>query len=260
MRKPNFFWPVALILVGSVLLLINLGWLPDNIWSILWPSLLILLGISVLANAVWRGQSASTESLSIPVEEAKSADVKIEYGAGLLSVHGGSEAGVLVSGSFVGGVEHRVGRESNKANVRLSAVNANMFEFGERREWSVNLNANVPTELAVEAGAADMNFDLSQTRVISFRLQTGASSVKIRLPEKAGETRAEIHGGATSISIQVPPEVAARIRIDGGLSSSDVDQTRFPKSGNVYQSANYEKAKNKVDMRVELGAGSVDIH
>jgi len=39
------FFGLILILIGTLFLLQNLGLLPVGIWSIFWPSLLILLGI-----------------------------------------------------------------------------------------------------------------------------------------------------------------------------------------------------------------------
>ena len=48
---PHLFWPVVLITVGAVLLLANLGLLPEPSWVVLWqlwPLLLIALGVEVL--------------------------------------------------------------------------------------------------------------------------------------------------------------------------------------------------------------------
>ena len=50
-HRPSFFWPVVFIGAGVLLLLSNLGYLPQESWSViwgLWPVLLIALGIDVL--------------------------------------------------------------------------------------------------------------------------------------------------------------------------------------------------------------------
>jgi hypothetical protein len=57
----------------------------------------------------------------------------------------------------------------------------------------------------------------------------------------------------------VPQGVAASIRARGGLASINIDSNRFPRSGDVNQSPDYETAANKVDMDIQTGVGSVDI-
>ncbi|NIO06899.1 MAG: hypothetical protein GTO40_02500 [Deltaproteobacteria bacterium] len=59
--------------------------------------------------------------------------------------------------------------------------------------------------------------------------------------------------------IQVPTGVAARIKAEGALVGIDVDRSRFPPEGGVYQSPDYETAENKADIDVDLGAGSISV-
>lgn len=50
-KTSSFFWPIFLILLGTLLLLNNLGILPWSIWSNLWkfwPLILILFGLEML--------------------------------------------------------------------------------------------------------------------------------------------------------------------------------------------------------------------
>ena len=50
-RRPSLFWPLLLIGVGVVLLLSNLGILPENAFSVLWrfwPLVLVIIGLDVL--------------------------------------------------------------------------------------------------------------------------------------------------------------------------------------------------------------------
>lgn len=39
---------IAIILIGLVFLLQNLGYLSSGVWEIVWPSLLILIGVSMI--------------------------------------------------------------------------------------------------------------------------------------------------------------------------------------------------------------------
>jgi hypothetical protein len=143
--------------------------------------------------------------------------------------------------------------------ARLDAVVPPFMGWPDRREWQLGLSTGVAMGLRIEAGAMESTIDLTNTRVTEFDLQTGASDVRVTMPARAGLTHANIEGGATSIKMRIPEGVAARIKADGAVHSVEVDTKRFPKSGNVYVSPDFEKAEHKADIRVELGAGSIRI-
>jgi hypothetical protein len=57
----------------------------------------------------------------------------------------------------------------------------------------------------------------------------------------------------------VPPNVAARIIMDGGPNHFEIDQARFPKQGNEYRSPNFETATERVTLRISVGASRVAV-
>jgi hypothetical protein len=95
--------------------------------------------------------------------------------------------------------------------------------------------------------------------VTELKLKSGASSTQMTLPAHAGHTRAQIESGAASVNVRIPEGVAARIRTRAGLASIQVDTQRFPRSGEYYQSPDYEAAEHRVDLDVQTGVGSVDV-
>jgi hypothetical protein len=95
--------------------------------------------------------------------------------------------------------------------------------------------------------------------VTKLAIKTGASSTKLTLPANAGYTSATIESGAASVDVQLPEGVAARIRSRGGLSTLDMDRQKFIRSGDAFQSSDYETALNKVDLDIQMGVGSVSI-
>ena len=111
----------------------------------------------------------------------------------------------------------------------------------------------------METGASSTEADLTDLHVTEFVLETGASSTSSILPAGAGMTRVKIESGAASVSIRVPGGVAARVRAKAGLARVAVNETRFPRSGDICQSPGYDAAANKADIDVETGVGSVTI-
>jgi hypothetical protein len=65
--------------------------------------------------------------------------------------------------------------------------------------------------------------------------------------------------GAASLTFIVPNGVAARIHGTVALGSMRVDEDRFPRFGNDYQSTDYGSAINRVDLDVNGGVGSVRV-
>ncbi len=65
--------------------------------------------------------------------------------------------------------------------------------------------------------------------------------------------------GVASVTLEVPTGVAARIRSKMALGSSQVDETRFPRTFDGYISPDFEGAANRVDITIEGGVGSVRV-
>jgi hypothetical protein len=130
---------------------------------------------------------------------------------------------------------------------------------GSHRQWDLRLAPSLPLSLTVKNGASDTRLDLRDLHVTHLRIESGASSTDVVLPAHAGYTEVRGSSGAASLTLRVPEGVAARIRTSGGLSSTTVDQARFPRRGNVYESPDYETAEHRVDVRLDMGVGSIDV-
>jgi hypothetical protein len=261
MRRGAFWWGLIIIIVGVLLLLETLGVITINIWGLILPILAISLGGWILWGTLTR-RSVKTEHVNIPLEGAAQARLRIRHGAGRLDVNAGAEAGDLLVGDCGGGANLNSRRIDDTLDVSLSVLNRS-FSFGwwpeYQADWKLSLAQGIPLALNFDTGAADMRIDLSQLIVHQIRFNSGASSTRMTLPANAGQTTAEFKAGAASLDLRIPPGVAARIHTSGGLSDITVDKNRFLRSGNIYQSSDYDFAVNKLDIKIEMGVGSVNI-
>jgi hypothetical protein len=262
MRRNNLVWGVLLVFLGGLLMLDNLGLLPANVnvWSLFWPLALIGLGLSWVLSAF--GRRSGSEVLSLPLEETRSALVKLRHGAGELHVNDAVVPGQLLDGSFSGGVTSDVRRNGPETMVDLR-VPEQAFSWpvgpGEALNWQVGLDRTVPLALDIEGGASRMTLDLRVLQLKELRLTTGASATEIEFPAQAGETRAQIKSGAASVDMRVPEGVAARIRVRGAISSANIDSRRFARVGDYYESMDFASAENRLDLDVEYGVGSISV-
>ncbi|MHB1006642.1 MAG: LiaI-LiaF-like domain-containing protein [Chloroflexota bacterium] len=265
------FWPVILILIGLDIILGR-----GNPWASAIMGFVVVAIVLALAFAVAfvpvgftfsGGPNATLEaqSVQVPLDGARSGTVNVNFGAGTLNVSAlGSDTGNLVEGSLrhTGGraIEQQIGRQGDRTTLALSQQGSISILGNNGTEiWQLRLNHSVPLDLNVEGGAVDAHLDLSQLKVNNLYVNLGASSVRLTMPQAAGLTKATFKSGMASLQIDIPQGVAARITSQGGMSSTDVDQGRFPNRGGYYQSPDYDTAANKVEISIEAGMASVRV-
>ncbi len=255
----DFTWPIALTVIGCVLLAGTTGSLggdPGDLFAQYWPWALVILGVWFLIGALVPSGHHLEESLQVPLAGASSADIRVKFGAGTLTAHAAAP-GSLIDGDFRGGVVHRT---HGAGRAELTQDTTYGMPWLERESaWDMGLTAEVPLDLRVDIGAARTTLDLVDLKLRRLEVHTGASETRIRLPRAAGATEVRSEHGAASLTIEIPNGVAARIRVRMALGSTQIDESRFPRIGDVYQSVDYGTAQNRVDIDAQGGMGSLRI-
>jgi hypothetical protein len=260
--RNSLFWGIVLIVLAVLLLFYQQGWLKGDIFSYFWPLIIILFGIWLLIGALGRGRSEAVgQKLSIPLESARSARIKLEHGAGRLNIRAGASSTEVLNGVFGAEVDYKSHLETDQLQVKLrTSPHFWAWVPGESLDWDICLNGDIPLNLKVDSGASASTLDLTDLKVVELDIDTGASRTEVSLPANAGNTLVDIHSGAASININIPTGVAARIKTKSGIASINVDSNRFPRmDGDLYQSADYATAANRADITIDTGVGSVEI-
>jgi hypothetical protein len=260
--RGSLFWGIVLIVLAALLLASQQGWLKGDIFGYFWPAVVILFGIWLLVGALGKGRYARTnQTVSIPLENASSARIKLDHAAGRLNVRSGAASGEVLNGVFGAEVDSSSRLEAGQLQVKLrNSPHLWAWYPGESLDWDLRLNGDIPLNLKIDSGASATTLDLTDLKVVDLDIDTGASSTEVTLPANAGNTRVDIDSGASSLNIHIPSGVAARIRVKSGIASVNVDPTRFPRlDGDVYQSADYATATNRADITIDTGVGSVEI-
>ena len=254
-----YTFPVAWIAVGSVLLASTTGRLSQSPGDLIvtWgPWFLIVLGAWFVLGAILPRGHGPVEQLELGLDGATQAAVRIRFGAGELSARAAAP-GHLVDGRYEGGVDHRV---RGPGQVELTQDTTYGIPWFDRRSsWDVGLTAEVPLDLRLDTGASRANLDLGGLRLRSLELKTGASETRVRLPRAAGATNVWVEAGVASVTLEVPPGVAARIRTSVGLGSIQVDQARFPRTTSGYESPDFATATDRIDIDLRGGVGTLRV-
>jgi len=257
----------AAIIWGLVLVAIGLAFLADSLsggqfdaghfLSHWWPLLLILIGGAILLEAALPRGRSETRELALDLGGAASAEVRIDFGAGRLAV-GPATPGRLLEGSFDGGVRYQ---RDAADRVRLWVDPADAWWGAGWRGfvWRVGLTRDVPLHLWVQCGASDNDLDLSELRLASLYLKTGASETVVRLPRAAGTSLVRVESGAATVRLEVPGGVAARISASMGLGSTSIDPRRFPPFAGGWASPDFASATNRIDITYHGGVGTLSI-
>lgn len=265
MRRDYIFWGAVLILLGGLMLLNAADIrLPAGInpMQLFWPSALILLGGWIMFGYFLRG-NVEKEQLSVDLQGANQASLKLSHGAGRITVGAGAAPGQLLSGSFAGGVKQNARRSGDRLDAHIEArpfIFPPFLGGWQGLEWDIDLNRDVPLTLRLETGASQSELDLRDLKVTDLKVSTGASKTDVTLPANAGMTTVKVELGAASFDMVVPQGVAARIRSEHGAAAIEIDTARFPYSNGIYESADYSSAQNKADIKIEAGAGRVAVH
>ncbi|MCA9971750.1 MAG: hypothetical protein KC425_16105 [Anaerolineales bacterium] len=236
------------------------------------------------------------EEISFAADDVREATVEIDFGAQPAELFALEDSADLIAGrvSYLGDLAFDTERDGGTASVQLNTTDGagwvwflnpqNWESLGDGAEWEVGLNPRVPLALRLDVGAGAVDLDLADLTLTSFDLDGGAGSVSLQLPDgdygvtyeasagssrvwlgAAGRQTVEIDGSAGSVTLFLPPEMAARVEVRDGAGSFSLDRERFtqvsgsePDNG-VWETADYDDAPNRVDLTIDVGAGSVRI-
>lgn len=121
-RQKGNWWPFLVMAIGAALLLKTAGWLDFNVWTVVWPSVVILIGLSLVFGGRRGSSNHSTndnEEVTAFLGGVSAANASDNYGgARLTAIMGGVELDIskatikkeaqLDVSVIMGGIELRV--------------------------------------------------------------------------------------------------------------------------------------------------------
>ncbi len=179
-----------------------------------------------------RGQEWRTVAMSRQVEDERSLDVEVRYGAGRFSL-ALAEAGTLYrmqirydEDAFEPVAEYRgstlvLGTATVGRRIRLGQDEAG-------GEMELGLTHEIPVDLTLELGAVKAEIDLGGLRLTGLDIETGASQTRLEVsePNEEAMTEASFEVGAAEFTARRLGNLnAARIEVDAGVGDIELDFT-----------------------------------
>ncbi len=297
MKSKQLFWGFFFLTLGFLYLILKFGveFDFDFISWDLWPLLLILAGIAIIAEGTFFRPILSgvfgiivalivygflgniffeeddtvnsfqthnyRKTFTVAYDSSITvANLSLKAGAGKFFIK--DDADELMYAKAYGDLPKYTMSDSRKDSIIWIDIKTekHKFKFFENKptKFNLKLNANPVWNLDFELGAAKSEIDLSKLKVKNFVLKTGATKTEIKLGDKLPKTYLNIDMGVASLKIKIPESSGCKIIGEMGLVSKDLEG--FEKfSDGLYKTANYDTAKNKIIIDFNGGVAKFEV-
>jgi len=269
------YWPLILIFIG-------IGKIWDSVYRSRNPNapsgisigatVGALAFVVVLVVLLWHGRNVSGRhsfgsfnsrhvTRIVEPQRAKSAQARLDMGAGQLNINGGAkdflDADFTFSDSFE---EPRVEYSVSDSVGQLYISQQSHSHLGRsQNDWSLHFSKDIPLELKIDMGAGqgDLHFrDIPLTRL---NLNMGAGQVDVDLTgERKTDLTADIEGGVGQATIRLPKSVCVIAHASGGIGSIDVHGLRH--DGDSYTNDACGKTPPTIHLKIEGGIGQINLN
>jgi hypothetical protein len=132
------------------------------------------------------------------------------------------------------------------------------FNNDKSNKATFKLNVNPEWELDINAGATDLDFDLTKFKIRTVDIDGGAASFKVKFGQPLNVTTVKVNTGASEVDIRIPKGAAASIDVHSGLSSDDFEG--FVKiRDHRYETPGYAGATNKFNIKINGGVSDFNV-
>jgi hypothetical protein len=234
-----------------------------------------------------------TEAIQLKADGVETAVYDIVLGPPGADLSALADSNNLIAGTIVhqGDYLFDTRVSGNRASVRLAPQYQNeewVFlpdywrQHGEINRWQLGLNSSIPAALKLEAAGGRSLLDLRDLPLESLTLvanagaielllpggdynadlATNAATTEITLPEN-GRHAINLEVNAGNVTLQLPPGMALHLEVDRALGSFNANNAGLRQvdgQENVWQTAGYENAPDRVDLTIHISLGSVTLN
>ena len=236
-----------------------------------------------------------TDRLSEPLAGAKTARIDVNTAEGNLTIDKVADGEQVLANGTLQYLENQ-GLPTRSVNVRDGQANLSLkarssgrpwFHFpwsacNAATDWQIHINPNVQSDITAHSGGGNVKLNLAGMAITRLMADSGGGNMDVVLPDNAtnlsvtaktggGNVTVEIgngtrgsnivnaHTGAGNVDVRIPRGIAARIHASSGLGKIIVDPQFSQMDKHTYQSSDFDRAVDKVELTVDSGAGNVSV-
>lgn len=147
-----------------------------------------------------------------------------------------------------------------KAELTTRGGSVGWIAPANRLEYRLRLGMpELLTDFGIKLGAGSAEVLLDTLRTKMIRFEVGAGSARLELSAASVPTNgAEINVGTGAVTVRLPKSVGLQVRHNVGLGELELDGRKVKGDG-TFTSDNYEAAVVRLELRADVGAGSIKI-
>jgi hypothetical protein len=237
-----------------------------------------------------------SETISFTPEEAvETAVVRLDFGAEGANLFALEDSPALIQGevTYLGELRFDTAVNNGEADVYLDARNGTAFWFnpanwvvtGNGRAWEIGLNPRIPLDLRLDLSSGAANLDLAALTLNNLTIDASSGRTTLTLPPgrydvnldassgmmdvtlpEQGDIYWQIDASSGSIHVHLPQNMAARVDIaSSGSGAVRLDRARFSlvqgseDDEGVWETADYGRAINRIEIVIDMSSGSFTI-
>jgi len=245
--KGPLVWPLAVAVLGVLLLLGNFFLLADFNIVALWPVLLVIFGAQVLL----RGDLLpGTDFRTFGITRGSIESATLEINAG--------EIDVAIRALPTRNTERLIaGQYANQARPDLEVRDVHAYLTMDRSQtpwlsfadWEMGISQDLPWQVVASTYFGQINADFSNVIIQNVLMNTGIGDIHMVCPSEAFET-IYLRSLMGSITVHTPENYNIRITVNAGrFFSVNVDETRYEEiEAGVYVSRDSDEELPLVDV------------
>ena len=268
-------WPLLLVLAGLDILSRHSRWASALVAVV---TLALLAGVFYLLVTrpeplppfAPRAEALAVHPVSQELGGAKRVKVDLHLGVGDLRLSALSDSSHLLEGYLnypkrwgaAPHVSYRVSGGEGQLVIESRSKPGWAIPFtghSSGESWRLQLSREVPLSIELDAGASSSVVDLSHLQLESLRVKAGVGRLEVLFPAEGDRMEAQVEGGVGELVLRIPRSVAARIRIEGGLGTRQIDGRFARLDDHTYESPGYATAASRLEIVVEGGVGSLSV-
>lgn len=262
----SFFklWPLLFIAIGFSIIFTKKKIFQTLIWAMYFLILIVysIFSSGAIDNGITRGQRGSgmaythTEQF---VQGTQNASIRLETGGAFVDL-GMIRDELFKAEIFDEQIVFDIDRKTEPSiYVYSKQKSRSISDLSQDYSWDIKLGSGTVWDVRFDMGAVEAYLDFRGITVNDIDINTGASKLLIYFSDEQKDSDVTINAGASDIELYFSKNTGVRIRQQGILASNNYTEAGFEKREDHYYSQNYDQASNRIDIKIEIGIGAIEV-